>query len=71
MQLNDLKKSVSEMTDEELNALIMQTRASRRAPKKSPSKKVTERRKEVASLNEMLENISGDALNDLLSKLGE
>ena len=72
MQLKDLKKSVSEMSDDELEKQIMNIRESRRS-----KKKVIERKKKTVessakkSMNKLLFNLSPEEVQLLLDAILE
>ena len=72
MKLEDLKKSVSEMSDEELEAQIMGIRESRRS-----KKKVIERKKKTVessakkSMNKLLAGLSPEEVQLLLNAVLE
>lgn len=65
MQLEDLKKSISEMSTEELFALVKQIRSSR----KQPAKKATAAKK-VDKFSSLLKGLSKNEVDQLLKMIG-
>lgn len=64
MRLEDLKKSIGELSDDELNTLQSEIRQGRRVPTKAPKK---ERAKKVKEVN--IDNISPEAAARMLKIL--
>ena len=69
MNINDLKKSVSDMSMEELTALLLDVRKVRRTPPAKATSTRTATPKEPASVDEMLAALSPDMKEKLLQEL--
>jgi L-arabinose isomerase len=74
MDINDLKASISKMSDDELMSLIKDIRTSRRTPKtnssyKSKQSKAATKASTAINLDAALKNLSPDALDTLINKL--
>lgn len=72
MELKDLRKSVSACTEDELRALLLDIRHSRRVTKKAPAKakKATVQSDSNASLDALMASLSPEQIMQLLSKHG-
>jgi hypothetical protein len=66
--IDDLKSSISSMSDEKLMDLIMEIRANRRIRKIKPQK---EKKSNVVDLGKLLKNLSPDVARALLEKIKE
>ncbi len=64
--IDDLKKSISEMPDDELMDLIIGVRASRRIRKEKPTKK---KKSSVIDMTKLVKNISPEVAKALLKQL--
>lgn len=77
MNLSDLKKSISEMTDEELQGEILRLRSARRmpvAPVKTTMTGGTKKKKAKmsrADISDLLRSLSGEELADLVGRMEE
>lgn len=75
MQLKDLVKPISEMTDDELRERLRQIRHSREVVRPA-AKKIVERaamkvaRKKVSVVDKLLESLSPEEIEQLLNKEG-
>lgn len=70
MQLKDLKKSISEMSEEELEKLVLEIRESRRTKKKVVERKKRETaKKESNSLATLIDSLSDDDREALIKAL--
>lgn len=75
MQLDSLKKSPAEMSDDELRDLIMQIRADRRKPAASAKPKAAAKKKAASASTKkndpaaMLAAMSPEQLNELIKEL--
>jgi hypothetical protein len=71
MNLSDLKKSVSDMSTEELMETFRTIRHSRANPpvRKTKAKK-TSKKPTKRSINDMIDSMSPEQLDDLINKLG-
>jgi len=74
VELADIKKSLSESTDEELVAMLSGIRNSRRTPKANPTKprpaKVAKPAKSEPSLDALLNGMTKDQIEKLMLALG-
>ena len=66
MELSDLKKSVSELSEDELRILLSEIRANRRVSKRPISVSKTATSKSEVSTKTLLDNISSDQAAMLL-----
>ncbi len=69
MNIEDLKKSVSEMTDEELMALVLETRKSRHTSKRVEKAVKVEEKKAGNEVDRLLKNLSQGDMAALLKSL--
>jgi len=74
MDINDLKASISKMSDEELMSLIKDIRTSRRTPKtnsnyKPKQPKAATKASTAINIDAALKNLSPDALDALINQL--
>jgi len=69
MILEDLKKSATKMSTEELTAMILELRASRRTRKVKPAAKKAAIKSD-ASLDKMIANLNPAQIQKLLKTLG-
>jgi hypothetical protein len=74
VELSDITKSLSECTDEELHAMLIGIRNSRRTPKSKPVSKPRAARgvkaKKEASIESLLGSMNKDQIELLLKSLG-
>lgn len=74
MELADIKKSLSESTDEELVAMLSGIRNSRRTPKVNPTKpkpvRAAQTAKSEPSLDALLNGMTKDQIAQLMLALG-
>lgn len=72
MKLKDLKKSITDMSDEELTKQIMEIRESRRTKKKVVERKAKgERKKSKKGLTDLMNKLTPDEVQALLGALTE
>lgn len=74
MELSDIQKSLSECSEEELHAMLMRIRNSRRTPKTKPVSRPTAVRRAAAkkevSLDSLVSSMNKDQIELLLKSLG-
>jgi hypothetical protein len=69
MELEDLKDSVSHLSTEELMTIIKDIRSNRRKAKVIKIKPAKQAKANPVSIDSLLDNISADQLEQLISKL--
>jgi len=70
-QLDDLKKSLEGMDDDEILEMVRKSRANRRISKKKPGKKKAAAKKPKESIEQVLAKMSDDERTTLLAKMAE
>ena len=68
--LNDLKKSISEMSEDEIFESLKELRRLRRAPVKIKAKAKTKKAKKPIDMDELLSKMSPEQLTNLMNKMG-
>ena len=71
MELNDIKTSISDMSDEDLIVFITKLRTSRATPKEAEKKKKSTPTKKEKSLSSLLGNLSPEQIAEVLAALEE
>lgn len=72
MNLDDLKKSISNMSDDELMSLIRDIRSNRRISKQSinsKTKQTATKQKQEIGLSSLLSNMSAEQIDALINSL--
>lgn len=70
-QLDDLKASLEGLDDDEILAMVRQTRANRRISKKKPSAKKKAPKKPKESIEQLMAKMSDEERTTLLGKMKE
>ncbi len=67
MLLSDIKKSISEMNDDELRSLLIEIRQNRRTSKRASS---AEKAKKEASVDALMAGMTPEMIEKLLRQMG-
>jgi hypothetical protein len=70
MELSDIKKSILECSEEELRALLMDIRQSRRTSKRAPVQARVGKARPEASVESLMGAMSPEQIAQLLAKMG-
>lgn len=75
MELQDLKKSISKLSDEEIRALLSGIRANRRVSKKPPAKSRSAAPRKVEGesmqMSTLINSLSKEQIAEFLAKMGD
>jgi hypothetical protein len=70
VELSDIKKSVSNCSDEELRSMLMEIRQSRRTSKRAPAQARVGKARPEASVDALMSAMSPEQIAMLLKQMG-